>query len=181
MRHVHGRVCREQEANLQIHLQHLSESDEFQEEWELVEARPIQPGEHNICLCGQTGLQVYFFVENKINGNRTFVGFTCIRRIDPEAESLADYFKHILKDNMYGIYKGQDSHGLHRLEVESNTVLVQGLPLVQHLNPQVNKNSEDEWEVAVKYSKPALLRAGQTYFLRLKMAIKHGQLTFKAL
>ena len=29
MRGVHGRICREQEINLHLHLQHLSESDDF--------------------------------------------------------------------------------------------------------------------------------------------------------
>jgi len=181
MRRAHARVCREQEANLQLHLQHLSEEREFQGEWQLVEARPVQPGEGNICPCGQTELKNFFFLENKLNGNRTFTGSRCTVNIDPEAETVIDYFKHILKDKLHGIYKGQGSQGLQRFEVEPNTVLVQGLPAVQHLNPQVTKNCEGDCEVAIKHTKQTMLVVGQTYYLQLKMSIKDGQLTFTAL
>ena len=74
MRKVHGRICGEQDINLFLHLQHLSEEEDFQGEWMFVESRPIEANEHKICPCGQTGIQAYFFLENKINGNRTFVG-----------------------------------------------------------------------------------------------------------
>ena len=65
MRGVHGRICREQEINLHLHLQHLSESDDFQEEWQFVESRPIERGEHKVCPCGQAPIESYFFLENK--------------------------------------------------------------------------------------------------------------------
>ena len=62
MRKVHGRICREQDINLFLHLQHLSEEEEdFQGEWMFVESRPIEADEHNICPCGQKGIQAYFF------------------------------------------------------------------------------------------------------------------------
>jgi len=80
-----------------------------------------------------------------------------------------------------GIYRGQDSKGLQRFEVNSYTAIVQDLSAVQHLNPQVTKNCQGHWEVAVKHTKPAMLDVGQSYFLRLKMEIKHGQLTFTTL
>ena len=181
MRREHGRVCREQDANLQIHLQHLSESDEIQNEWMFVESRPVQPGEHDICPCGQTDISSYFFIENKINGNRTFVGSDCIRNIDPRVGAVIAYFKHILENNIEGIYRGQDSQGLQRFEVKSYTVLVQRLFTVQHLNPQVIQTGASTWEVKVKYLKPSLLVVGQTYFLRLKAKFRQGQLTFTAL
>ena len=181
MRRAHGRVCREEDANLKIHLQHLSESSEFQNEWQLVEARPVQPGEGNICPCGQTELKNFFFLKDKLNGNRTFVGSRYAVNIDPEAEMVIDYFKHLLKDKLHGIYKGQDSQGLQRFEVNADTVLVQGLHAVQQLKPQGTKNCEGDWEVAIKHSKPTLLVTGQTFCLRLKMSIKDGQLTFTAL
>lgn len=83
MRNVHGRICREQEINLLLHLQHLSEKPDCKDEWMFVESRAIEAHEHNICPCVQTAIQNYFFLENKINGNRTFVGSTCIENIDP--------------------------------------------------------------------------------------------------
>ena len=61
----HGRICREQEINLQLHLQHLSESDDFQEEKQFVESRPIERGEHKVCHCGQAPIESYSFLENK--------------------------------------------------------------------------------------------------------------------
>ena len=67
MRRVHGRICREQEVNLQYHLQHLSEEDDFKNEWVFVESRPIEQGEHNICPSGQTPIQSYFFFINALN------------------------------------------------------------------------------------------------------------------
>ena len=181
MRDVHGRVCREQDANLQIHLQHLSEGDEIQNEWMFVESRPIEPGEHNICNCGQTEISSYFFVENKINDNRTFVGSDCIRNIDPRVGAVIAYFKHILEKGMHGEYKGQGSRGLQRFQVESNTVLVQRMFAVQHLNPQVIKTEAGKWEVLVKNSGPVMLMEGHKYFLKLKAKYRQGQLTFTAL
>ena len=53
MRRVHGRICREREVNLYLHLQHLSEEKNFKNEWQFAESRPIEHGEHNVCLCGQ--------------------------------------------------------------------------------------------------------------------------------
>ena len=83
MRKVHGRICREQEINLFLDLQHLSEEPDCKDEWMFVESRPLETDEHNICPCGQIDIKAYFFLENKINGNRTFVGSTCIENIDP--------------------------------------------------------------------------------------------------
>ena len=94
MRRVLGRICREQDMNLQLHLQHLSEEVDLQDEWMFVESRPIQSGAHNVCPCGQTPIHSFFFLENKINGNRTFVGSECIRNIDPKAAAVIGYFKH---------------------------------------------------------------------------------------
>ena len=85
MRRYHERICRAQDMNLQLHLQHLREEDDFQNEWMFVESKPIQPDEHNVCPCGQTPIQSYLFIENKFNGNRTFAGFECISNIDLKA------------------------------------------------------------------------------------------------
>ena len=60
-RRIHGRICREKEVNLHLHLQHLSENDDFQGEWMFVESRPIRPREHNICNCGQTRIKSSFW------------------------------------------------------------------------------------------------------------------------
>ena len=102
MGRVHGRICREQDANLQLHLMHLNESDDFQDEWVFVESRPIQPGEHNVCPFGQTAIESYFFLENKYNGNRTFVGSECIGNIDPKTAAVICYFKHIPSSETQG-------------------------------------------------------------------------------
>ena len=60
MRRVHGRICREREVNLYLHLQHLSEEKNFKNEWQFAESRPIEHGEHNDYLCGQTHIESYF-------------------------------------------------------------------------------------------------------------------------
>ena len=122
MRCDHGRICREQEVNLQLHLLHLSGENDFQNEWLFVESRPIQPDEHDVCPCGQTPKHSYFFMENKINGNRTFVGSTCI---DPKAGAVIDYFKYILENKVEGIYMGQDNQCLQTFTVRCNSKLVQ--------------------------------------------------------
>ena len=105
MRKVHGRICREQDINLFLHLQHLSEEEDFQGEWMFVESRPIEADEHNICPCGQKGIQAYFFLENKINGNRTFVGSSCIENIDPCVSKVIVYFEYILTHPIEGTYQ----------------------------------------------------------------------------
>ena len=181
MRRVHGYICREQDINLFLHLQHLSEEEDFQGEWMFVESRPIEADKHNICPCGQTTIQAYFFVENKINGNRTFVGSMCIENIDPRVNTVIAYFNHILHRAIQGKYKGEDSQGLQRFTVKSNTILVDRLHVVKHLNPQVTRNLKNECEVLVKYPKPETLIEGQSYPLKLKAKYVRGQLTFTAL
>ena len=66
MRRVHGRICREQEVNLQLHLQYFSEENDFKNEWVFVESRPIEQGEHNICPCGETPIKSYFFYRKQV-------------------------------------------------------------------------------------------------------------------
>ena len=100
MRRVHARICREREVNLYLHLQHLSEEKNFKNEWQFAESRPIEHGEHNVCPCGQTHIESYFFVENKWNGNRTFVGSDCVTNVDPKAAAVIGYFKHILENTV---------------------------------------------------------------------------------
>ena len=66
LRRVHRRICGEQDINVFLHLQHLSEEEDFQNEWMFVESRPIEANEHKICPCGQTGIQAYFFVKTRL-------------------------------------------------------------------------------------------------------------------
>ena len=181
MRKVHGRICREQDLNLFLHLQHLSEEENFQGEWLFMESRPIEANEHNICPCGQKGIQAYFFVENKINGNRTFVGSTCIENIDPCKGKVIAYFEYILTHPIEGTYQGENDEGLPRFTVKSNTVLVRDSDVVKHLNPQITKNLEGNSQVLVKYPQSETLIQGQTYDLRLKAKYVRGQLTYTAL
>ena len=181
MRKVHGRVCREQDINLFLHLQHLSEEPDCKDEWMFVESRPIEDDEHDICPCGQIDIQAYFFLENKINGNRTFVGSACIKNIDPRVGKVIAYFRYILIYPIQGTYQGENVEGLQKFTVNANTVLVRGTDVVKHLNPQIIKNLEGNWQVLVKYSRPETLIQGQTYDLRLKAKYVRGQLTFTAL
>ena len=85
-------------------------------------------------------------MENKINGNRTFVGSTCIGNIDPKAGAVIDYFKYILENKVERIYMDNqdnpDNQGLQTFTVRSNTKFVQQLPIVKHLNPPVIKKPE---------------------------------------
>ena len=126
-------------VNLQHHLQHLSEEDDFKNEWVFVESRPIEQGEHNICPCGQTPVQSFFFIENKFNGNRTFVGSDCLRNIDPKAGAVIYYFKHILENGVQGIYKGQDNKGLQTFTVKAATTLVQPITCSRTFKPTPHK------------------------------------------
>ena len=162
-------------------MEHLSESDDFQNEWMFVESRPIKPDEHNVCPFGQAPIHSYFFLENKFNGNRTFVGSTCLGNIDPKANTVTDYFKHILEKDVQGKYKGQDNQGPQRFTVRSNTILVCHLKDVEHLNPQVTRNLDGQWEVSVKYPEAETLIVGQVCSLRLKAKYQRRQLTFTAL
>ena len=181
MRKVHGRICWKHDINLFLHLQHLSEEEDFKDEWMFVESRPIEADEHNICPCGQMDIQAYFFLENKINGNRTFVGSTCIKNIDPRAGDVIAYFSYILIHPIQGTYQGENVEGLQRFTVKSNTVLVRDTDVVKHLNPQITETLEGTSQVLVKYPKQETLIQGQVYDLRLKAKYVRGQLTFTAL
>ena len=181
MRNVHGRIGGENDINLLLHLQHLSEEPDCKDEWMFVESRHIKADEHDICPCGQTHIKSYFFLENKINGNRTFVGSTCIKNIDPRVGKVIAYFRYILIYPIQGTYQGDNDEGLARFTVNSDTVLVKGSKIVTHLNPQIVKNAKNQDEVWVKYSRPETLIQGQTYKLRLKAKYVRGQLTFTAM
>ena len=180
MRKVHGCVCRGQEINLLLHLQHLSEELDCKDEWMFVESRPIEENEQKICPCGQNDITDFFFLENKINGNRTFVGSTCIKNIDPRVGKVIAYFEYILTHSIHGKYQGQDSNGLQRFTVQSYTVLVKGAKVVKHLNPQVTETEEGTWEVLVKHPMSETLIQGHLYELRLKAKYVRGKLTFTA-
>ena len=181
MRLFHGRICRTDEINLLIHLQHLSEEPNCKGEWMFVESRPIDAGEHRICPCGQINIASYYFLENKLNGNRTFVGSTCIRHIDPRVGKIIAYFQYILTHPIQGVFDGHDCHGLQMFTVSSNTVLVRdAYDVIDHLDPQVLCNVDGQHIVLVKYPKPETLVRGQSYELLLKAKYTRGQLTFTA-
>ena len=168
MRQFHGRICREQEINLLLHLQQLSEAPDCRGEWMFVESRLIKANEHHICPCGQNNIQHYFFLENKFNGNRTFVGSTCIEHLDERVGNVIAYFQYILRHSIQGSYVG-DVYGLQMFTVLSNTVLVKGAEdVVKHLNPHVFKTLDGQSHVLVKYPQAETLVPGQSYDLRLK-------------
>ena len=181
MRNVHGRICRKEEMNLRLHFLPISEAWDCKNEWNFVESRPIQAGEHHICPCGQNDIQNYFFIENNINGHHTFVGSTCIEHIDPRVGKVIGYFQSILTHPIQGTYKGSDSDGLQMFSVGSNTKLVRGADdIVHHLNPHVIQTKEGEPLVLVKHPKPETLVHEQSYALRLKALYERGHLTFTA-
>ena len=181
MRKVHGRVCRDQDINLLLHLQALSQEPHCKNEWMFVESRPIEVGETHICPCGTPHIASYFFIENKLNGHRTLVGSTCIEHIDPRVGNIIGYFQYILTHPIQGTYVGNDDHGLQMFTVPSNTMLVRGsYDVIDHLNPQVLCNVDGKHHVLVKYPKPERLVRGQSYELLLKAKYEQGQLTFTA-
>ena len=181
MRNVHGFGCDEEDVNLLLHLNRLSDEPGCKDEWMFVESRPIDVGEHNICPCGQTGINNYFFLENKINGNRTYVGSACIANIDSRAGKVIAYFEYILTHPIEGTFVENVSEGFHKFIVKPHTVLVKGADtIIKHLNPLVSCNLQGDNEVLVKYSKPETLIPRQSYKLKLKAKYVQGQLTFTA-
>ena len=79
-------------------------------------------------------------MENKINGNRTFVGSKCIENIVPRVSEEIAYFEYILKKDIHGTYQGENDEGLQRFTVMPNTVLVRDSGVVKQLNPQITQN-----------------------------------------
>ena len=152
MQKVHGFGCDEEDVNLRLHLQHLSEENECKDEWMFVESRPIEAGEPHICPCGQTGISNYYFLENKFNGNRTFVGSTCIENIDPRVGMVVGYFQYILTHPIEGVFVDNTGEGFQKFIVKPHTVLVKGANnSVKHLHPHVFKTVDGRWHVLVKY------------------------------
>ena len=96
-------------------------------------------------------------MENKINGNRTFVGSKCIRNIDPRVNAVIAYFNHILHKTIQGEYKGQEEKDLHRFTIKATSRLVKRLHDVEHLKPLITRNLEGKWQVLVKHPKLARL------------------------
>lgn len=180
MRKVHGFDYRpEEDINLLLHLQHLSEEPGCKGEWEFVESRPIEDGEHYVCPCGQTEIKNYYFLENKLNGNRTFVGSMCIENIDPEAGKAIGYFEYILNNPVKGKFIESTTDGLQKFSVEPYTVLIKrAAKAVQHLNPPVTATKDGKGEVIVKHPKPETLIEGMPYELKLRAKYVKGCLVF---
>lgn len=141
MQDVHGGICREQNVNLHLHLQHLSEGDDFLNEWLFVESRPIAQREHNVCPCGQMGLKERFMIENKINGNRTFVCSECIDNVDLKAREVNYYIQRLLCHGLQGIYRGMNKNGLVLFSVDLSSGFIKHLSKVEHLNPPLKSNT----------------------------------------
>lgn len=109
------------------------------------------------------------------------IGLNCVTNIDPKASAVIIYFKHILENEVEGIYQRQDDAGLQRFTVHLKTKLVKDRHIVEHLLPQVIRNTEGEWGDSVMFHQAETLNVGQTYFQKLKAKYKQGQLTFAAL
>ena len=57
-------------------------------------------------------------MENKINGNRTFVGSSCIENIVPPVGKVIAYFEYILKEDIQGTYQGENDEGLQSCQTQ---------------------------------------------------------------
>lgn len=171
---------REQNVNLHLHLQHLSEGGDFLNDWIFVESRPIAPGEHNVCPCGQMGLKEHFMIENKINGNRTFVGSECIDNIHPKAKEVNYYIRRLLYQGLQGTYRGMTRNDLVLFSVDSSSGFVKYLPTVKHLNPPVTRNMEGRWYISIYFPKENTMVYGKKYKIHLKTEYKGGRLRFTA-
>lgn len=182
LRKVHGLGgYREESTNLLLHLQHLSEESDCKNEWMFVESRPIDEHEPRICPCGQTSIGEYFFLENKLNGNRTYVGSDCVENIDRRVGKVIFYFRHILTHPIHGTFVENTSDGFQKFMARPYTVLVKRADAVKHLNPPITLTEDGKWEVLVKYSKPGVLEQGKDYELKLKAKYVRGQLAFIAM
>lgn len=173
---------REQNVNLNLHLQYLSEGDDFLNVWIFVESRPIAPGEHNVCPCGQMRLKEHFMIENKINGNRTFVGSECIDNIDPKANEVNYYICRLLYHGLQGTYRGMNRNGLVLFSVDPSSGFVKYIPKVEHLNPPLKKNTakEGRWYISVFFPKENTTVYGKKYWIHLKAKYQGGRLRFTA-
>ena len=109
------------------------------------------------------------------------MGSECLRNVDPKAAAVIYYFKHILENEVQGIYMGQDNKGLQTFTVKAATTFLQRLPIVEHLNPPLTRNLDEQWEVSVIFPKAESLLLGELYSLRLKAKYVRGHLTFTAL
>ena len=142
-----------------------------------VESIPIKPDEHNVCPFGQAPIHSYFLLENKFNGNRTFVGSTCLGNIDPKANAVIDYFKHILEKDVQGTRQPRSTKIYSKIK-HHTSMSFKGC---RTFNPQVTRNLDGQWEVSVKYPEAETLIVGQVCSLRLKAKYQRRQLTFTAL
>ena len=168
MRAAHGRICRERNINLLLHLRPLSHNPDCRDEWMFVKSRLPKAGDTRICPCGQTGIEAYYFLKNEKTNNQTFVGSTCIRHIDPRVGLVIAYFERLLRHSTQGIYRGVDREGQRWFQVRSDTTLVKGaITTVKHLNPPVVRH---DGKCYVKVKDPRVLPPliGHTYELWLQ-------------
>ena len=175
MRKYHDRIVREKDMNLFLHLQGLSEEkDDFKNEWMFVESRAIEEGQHNVCNCGQTPIHAYYFVENKFNGNRTFVGSHCIESTDERAAKVIAFFECLLQPGVKGTHQGENT-----FVIKPSKELARGLKHVKHLHPPIIETVGGQWYVTVNGTKG--LVPGETYFLKLEATYKRQHLVFNVI
>ena len=86
--------------NLKSHILPLSQSKKFakaKKEWKLVDVEIHEDFDH--CPCGQP-IKELCYIENQLNGNRTYVGNVCVNRfIGISTGALFAGLKRIAKDD----------------------------------------------------------------------------------
>ncbi len=87
-------------AKLASHIIELSESSKFSTaklEWDLTGIELLEDWDN--CPCGKE-IKELCFIENRINGNQTYVGNVCINRfVGIDTGTLFEGLKRIVKDN----------------------------------------------------------------------------------
>lgn len=119
-------------------------------------------------------------IENKINGNRTFVGSECMDNIDPKAKEVNYYIRRLLYQGLQGTYRGMTRNDLVLFSVDSSSGFVKYLPTVKHLNPPVTRNMEGRWYISINFPKENTMVYGKKYKIHLKTEYKGGRLRFTA-
>ena len=179
MRAAHGRICRERNINLLLHLRPLSHNPNCRDEWMFVKSRRIAPRQTRVCPCGQTHIRARYYMNNEHNDNQTWVGSTCIHHIDPRVGDVIAYFERLLMQSTQGIYRGKDGDDMHSFQVCPTTTLVKGAcDVVKHLNPPVFRQ-DGKCYVTVKDPRvfPSL-RLGHMYRLWLEADYEQRHLLF---
>ena len=111
------------EARLHSRLLSLSDGKDFMEQWRFIRSIDTHSYESS-CPCGKREIRYLYFIQNRFNGNMTFVGSECRKLFKKELSNVIYYFWYLISHGVRGKFVGEGTNGRQRFKLNVKTNLV---------------------------------------------------------